>query len=75
MSISVIPVLIVLFGVLLSPHDAMQSSLEVKTEAERIVRDIRQIAAFLHRKSCSTTIILQAVLPSADQYNNIWPNR
>lgn len=52
-----------------------QSLKEVETEASVIADYALQIAAYINRRSCETKIILQAVLPSSDMWQNFWPNK
>uniref|UniRef100_A0A061RR79 Sgnh hydrolase n=1 Tax=Tetraselmis sp. GSL018 TaxID=582737 RepID=A0A061RR79_9CHLO len=43
--------------------------------AEEILSDVRQIVSYLHRRDCSVNIVLQAILPLAENVRNEWPNR
>jgi len=42
---------------------------------DEVFQDVEQIAAYIHSKDCDTQIVVQAILPLAEDVRNEWPNR
>lgn len=48
---------------------------EAQELVDEITRHMKEIAAFIHQNSCRTQIVVQAILPSAEELPNRVPNR